>query len=162
MCWSASDRATARATRVQSSPVRVFADDDVVHVDGRVDPLSDIGVIETELILADLQTIEKALPRLEKDARKNKDLAETVAAVQKAQAILNEGTTLFSQKDSFDLAAVRELHLMTAKPFLYVFNADESVLTDDTRTHPNRSITYTHRNSNFSKASYSATVQYRG
>ncbi|MGC4933058.1 redox-regulated ATPase YchF [Gordonia sp. DT30] len=113
--------------------VRVFADDDVVHVDGRVDPLADIGVIDTELILADLQTLEKAIPRLEKEARKNKDTATVLAAAQKAQEILDSGKTLFSQKDSFDLSSVRELHLMTAKPFLYVFNADESVLTDDAR-----------------------------
>ncbi|MCF8590163.1 redox-regulated ATPase YchF [Gordonia liuliyuniae] len=113
--------------------VRVFADDDVVHVDGRVDPRADIEVIETELILADMQTLEKALPRLEKDARKNKDLAALVDAAKNAQEILDSGRTLFSEKDSFDLSSVRELHLLTAKPFLYVFNADESVLTDEGR-----------------------------
>ena len=113
--------------------VRVFADDDVVHVDDRVDPLADIEVIETELILADLQTLEKAIPRLEKEAKKNKDLAESLAAAKKAQEILDSGKTLFSQHDSFDVASVRDLHLMTAKPFLYVFNADESVLTDDAK-----------------------------
>ena len=68
--------------------VRVFADDDVVHVDGRVDPFADIEVIETELILADLQTLEKAIPRLEKDARKNKDLAATLAAAHASEAAL--------------------------------------------------------------------------
>jgi len=113
--------------------VRVFADDDVVHVDGRVDPFADIEVIETELILADMQTLEKAIPRLEKEARKNKDQAEVLDAAKKAQEILDSGKTLFSQQDSFDLSSVRELHLMTAKPFLYVFNADESILTDDAR-----------------------------
>ena len=110
--------------------VRVFADDDVVHVDGRVDPFADIEVIETELILADLQTLEKAIPRLEKDARKNKDLAATLAAAQKAQELLNDGKTLFSEGL---LRAV--VGAGTApddgKPFLYVFNADEAVLTDD-------------------------------
>ncbi|MEO9330334.1 redox-regulated ATPase YchF [Gordonia aurantiaca] len=113
--------------------VRVFADGDVVHVDGRVDPLADIEVIETELILADMQTLEKAIPRLEKEARKNRDTADTLEAAKRAQEILNDGKTLFSQKDSFDLTSVRELHLMTAKPFLYVFNSDESVLTDEAR-----------------------------
>ncbi len=113
--------------------VRVFADDDVVHVDGRVDPLADIEVIETELILADMQTLEKAIPRLEKDARKDKSLAESLAVAQKAQELLDSGKTLFSQKDSIDLASLRDLHLMTTKPFLYVFNADESVLTDEAR-----------------------------
>lgn len=115
--------------------VRAFADDNVIHVDGRVDPSSDISVINTELILADLQTVEKALPRLEKEARKNKDLAETVEATKKVQAILEDDRTLFaaSKNGEIDLALVRELHLMTAKPFLYVFNSDEEVLTDDAR-----------------------------
>ncbi|GAA4811893.1 redox-regulated ATPase YchF [Tomitella cavernea] len=113
--------------------VRVFDDGDVVHVDGRIDPLADIQVIETELILADIQTIEKALPRLEKDARKNKDLAETVAAAKQAQEILDAGRTLFSAQGEIDGPALRELHLMTTKPFLYVFNSDEGVLTDEDR-----------------------------
>ncbi|ARU45883.1 redox-regulated ATPase YchF [Corynebacterium silvaticum] len=115
--------------------VRAFADDNVIHVDGKVDPMSDIAVINTELILADLQTIEKALPRLEKDARKNKDLAEVVEETKKAQAVLEDDRTLFSaaKNGELDLAKVRELHLMTAKPFLYVFNSDEAVLTDDAR-----------------------------
>ncbi|WP_158726536.1 redox-regulated ATPase YchF [Tomitella fengzijianii] len=113
--------------------VRVFDDGDVVHVDGRIDPLADIQVIETELILADIQTIEKALPRLEKDARKNKDLAETVEAAKLAQEILDAGRTLFSAQNEIDAAALRELHLMTTKPFLYVFNSDEGVLNDEDR-----------------------------
>lgn len=113
--------------------VRVFSDDDVVHVDGRVDPLGDIEIIETELILADIQTLEKAVPRLEKEAKKNKELKPQHEEALKAQAILNEGSTLFSKKDSLDYALLRELNLMTTKPFLYVFNADESVLTDDAK-----------------------------
>ena len=115
--------------------VRAFSDDNVIHVDGRVDPSADISVIETELILADLQTIEKALPRLEKDAKKNKDLAEMVEGTKKAQSILEDGRTLSSAsvKGEIDLAAVRDLHLMTAKPFLYVFNSDEAVLTDEAK-----------------------------
>ncbi|MBZ8176978.1 redox-regulated ATPase YchF [Corynebacterium sp. 3HC-13] len=115
--------------------VRAFSDDNVIHVDGRVDPASDIDVIETELILADLQTIEKALPRLEKDARKNKDLADVVAATKQAQAILEDGRTLYSaaKKGGIEVALLRELHLMTAKPFLYVFNSDEGVLTDEAK-----------------------------
>lgn len=115
--------------------VRAFSDDDVVHVDGRVDPASDISVIETELILADLQTIEKALPRLAKEARKDKEKAALLAEVEKAKAVLEDTRTLFSasKANEVDLGVLRELHLMTAKPFLYVFNADESVLTDDAR-----------------------------
>lgn len=115
--------------------VRAFADDDVIHVDGRVDPSTDISVINTELILADLQTIEKALPRLEKEAKKDKSLADNVTAVKAAQAILEDDRTLFSaaKNGEIDLTLVRDLHLMTAKPFLYVFNSDESVLTDEAR-----------------------------
>ena len=113
--------------------VRAFSDDDVVHVDGRVDPASDIEVIETELVLADMQTVDKALPRLEKEAKKDKSKAEMVAAVQAAQKVLEDGRTIFAAKDELDTAALRELNLLTAKPFLYVFNADEAVLTDDAR-----------------------------
>ena len=111
--------------------VRVFADDDVVHVDGKVDPGSDIEVIETELILADMQTLEKAVPRLEKEARNNKDRKPVHEAAVAAEAVLNSGKTLFAA--GADTSLLRELNLMTTKPFLYVFNADESVLTDDAR-----------------------------
>ena len=113
--------------------VRVFADDDVVHVDGKVDPRSDIEVIETELILADMQTLEKALPRLEKEARNNKERKPVYEAALAAQAVLDEGTTLFAAGSKVDSALLRELNLLTTKPFLYVFNADESVLGDDAR-----------------------------
>ncbi len=111
--------------------VRVFADDDVVHVDGRVDPKSDIEVIDTELILADMQSLERALPRLEKEARTHKDRRPIHEAAVAAQEVLNSGRTLFSA--GFDVSLLRELNLLTSKPFLYVFNADESVLTDSAR-----------------------------
>lgn len=111
--------------------VRVFADDDVVHVDGKVDPSSDIEVIETELILADMQTLEKAVPRLEKEARNNKERKAVHEAAVAADAVLDSGKTLFAA--GVDAALLRELNLMTTKPFLYVFNADEAVLTDDAR-----------------------------
>lgn len=111
--------------------VRVFADDDVVHVDGKVDPRADIEVIETELILADIQTLEKAVPRLEKEARNNKERKPVHEAAVAAEAVLDSGKTLFAA--GVDAAPLRELNLMTTKPFLYVFNADESVLTDEAR-----------------------------
>ncbi|ETZ70998.1 50S ribosome-binding GTPase family protein [Mycobacteroides abscessus MAB_030201_1075] len=111
--------------------VRVFADDDVVHVDGRVDPAADIEVIETELILADMQTLEKAVPRLEKEAKNKKDRQPLLDAAKAAQEVLDRGKTLFSTGK--DWSSVRELNLMTTKPFLYVFNADESVLGDEAR-----------------------------
>ena len=123
--------------------VRVFTDDDVAHVDGRIDPKSDIEVIETELILADLQTLERAVPRLEKEARTHKDRRPAHDAAVAAQQILDGGTTLFAagaggpatsgSGQSVDAAVLRELNLLTTKPFLYVFNADEAVLTDAER-----------------------------
>ncbi|MFN8088137.1 MAG: redox-regulated ATPase YchF [Mycobacterium sp.] len=118
--------------------VRVFADDDVVHVDGKVDPESDIAVIETELILADMQTLEKALPRLEKEARNNKDRKPVHEAALAAQQILDEGKTLFGSKR--DWSEIRELNLLTTKPFLYAFNCDESILTDADRVQALRNV----------------------
>jgi ribosome-binding ATPase len=109
--------------------IRAFEDPDVVHVDGRVAPKDDIETINTELILADLQTIEKVLPRLEKEARLKKDLGPQLEAVQQAAEVLNQGQTVFAA--GLDRALLRELHLLTAKPFLYVFNVDEAGLSDD-------------------------------
>jgi GTP-binding protein YchF len=111
--------------------VRVFSDDDVAHVAGQVDPKSDIEVVETELILADLQTLERAVPRLEKEARNNKERKPLYEAAMAAQEVLDGGTTLFSA--GADALVLRELNLLTTKPFLYVFNADEAVLTDTKR-----------------------------
>ncbi len=113
--------------------IRVFSDGDVIHVEGRVDPASDMEIINTELALADLQTIEKALPRLEKEARVNKERQQIVDAVKEAEAVLNSGKPLSSSK--VDLTLLAELHLLTAKPFLYVFNVDAAELNDaDLRT----------------------------
>ena len=108
--------------------IRVFNDGDVVHVDGRVDPASDIETINTELQLADLQTIEKAIPRIEKEARQNKERAAVLDAVKAAEKVIADGKVL-SQSD-VDLALIKELGLLTAKPFLYVFNVDAAELED--------------------------------
>jgi len=113
--------------------IRVFDDPDVVHVDGRVDPASDIETINTELILADLQTLDRALPRMEKDARTQKERRPALDAAQAARGVLDGGRTLFAARSELDTAPLRELSLLTTKPFLYVFNADESVLTDTVR-----------------------------
>jgi GTP-binding protein YchF len=109
--------------------IRVFTDPDVVHVDGRINPGDDISTINTELILADLQTIEKALPRLEKEAKFAKGDAAVVAAVKKAQEVLNGGQTVFAA--GLDPEPLRELHLLTAKPFLYVFNVDDEEMGNE-------------------------------
>ncbi|MFJ6212753.1 redox-regulated ATPase YchF [Streptomyces sp. NPDC092296] len=109
--------------------IRAFNDPDVVHVDGKVSPKDDIETIHTELILADLQTIEKALPRLQKEARLKKETVAVAAAVEQAQKVLEAGDTVFHA--GLDPEPLRELHLLTAKPFIYVFNVDEDELTDE-------------------------------
>ncbi len=108
---------------------RVFIDPDVTHVDGSVNPGSDIETINTELILADLQTLERVLPRLEKEARINKDRAEALAAVREAQNVLDGGVTVFAA--GLDRGALKDLFLLTAKPFLYVFNCDSDELANN-------------------------------
>jgi ribosome-binding ATPase len=109
--------------------IRAFTDPDVHHVDGKVSPKGDLETINTELILADLQTIDKALPRLQKEARTAKEKQATVTAVEEVRELLERGTTVFAS--GVDPAPLRELHLLTAKPFIYVFNVDEDELTND-------------------------------
>lgn len=109
---------------------RVFSDPDVVHVDGKIDPASDIETISTELVLADLQTLEKAVPRLEKEVRGRKTEPEVLAEVKKAQAILEDGA-LLSAHDELDKELLKEFQLMTLKPFIYVFNMDADQLLDE-------------------------------
>ncbi len=115
--------------------VRVFTDPDVSHVDGDVSPSRDIDTIATELILADLQTLEKAVPRLAKEARfaKNAERQRMADAAARAQQLLDGGTTLYAGAAAagIDVADLRELHLLTAKPFVYVFNMDEGELADE-------------------------------
>ncbi len=124
--------ANIRETDAICQVIRVFKDENVTREGERsadfLDPASDIEVINMELALADLQTIEKALPRLEKEARIHKEKAATIEAVKEAQTILNEGKLLFGSK--VDCAAIAELQLMTTKPFLYVFNVDAAELSD--------------------------------
>ncbi|MDH6220174.1 redox-regulated ATPase YchF [Streptomyces pseudovenezuelae] len=114
--------------------IRAFKDENVVHVDGKVSPKDDIETINTELILADLQTIEKVLPRLQRESRIKKDIGPKVAAVEAAQEILEKGDTLFSAgivQGSGNEELLHDLHLLTTKPFLYVFNVDEDELVDE-------------------------------
>lgn len=108
--------------------LRAFTDDDVVHVEGRVSPKEDMETINTELILADMQTLEKALPRLQKEVRLDKSKTVVLETAEAAQEILNSGRTLFGA--GFDSTPIRELFLLTAKPFVYVVNADETELAD--------------------------------
>jgi ribosome-binding ATPase len=112
--------------------VRAFVDDDVVHVTGKVSPADDIEIVHTELILADLQTLEKAVPRLEKEVKGKKTDKAVLDAAVAAQALLEKGTTLHAGATvaGIEVAALRELSLMTAKPFIYAFNVDENGLSD--------------------------------
>jgi len=108
--------------------VRGFDDSDVVHVEGTVDPKADMETINTELILADLETLERAIPRFEKEVKGKKLDPSVLTAAKEAQDALQKGTPLSAA--SVDLEPVKELGLLTAKPFIYVFNVDEAVLTD--------------------------------
>ncbi len=113
--------------------VRVFVDDDVIHVDGRIDPASDVATIETELILADLQTVEKVVTRLEREAKRGGgDAQSRLAEVKKAQAALDRGL-VFSKVKDLDRDVLADMHLLTDKPFIYVFNVDEETLGDVVR-----------------------------
>ena len=120
--------ANIRETDAICQVIRVFNDSDVIHVEGRVDPASDMEIINTELALADLQTITKAMSRIEKEARMHKERQSVLDAVKQAEVILNSGKPLSSS--GVDLEALAELHLLTAKPFLYVFNVDATELND--------------------------------
>ncbi len=124
--------AAVRETDAICQVVRVFEDDDVVHVSGRIDPASDIAIVNTELVLADLQTLENATARLAKEARKRPELAPVLRAAERAQALLDDGRTVHSAAATgeIDPEPLDELHLLTAKPFIYVFNVDEAALDD--------------------------------
>ena len=111
--------------------VRGFSDGDVVHVDGKVDPASDMETINAELQLADLETLEKAIARYEKEVRGKKLDPSVLAAAEAARDALQRGELLSGS--NLDLAPVKELGLLTAKPFIFVFNVDEQVLTDAAR-----------------------------
>jgi GTP-binding protein YchF len=112
--------------------VRAFSDPDVVHVEGRVDPSEDIETINTELILADLQTVDNRLPKLEREARMRPEARAQVAALTAAREVLDAGRPI-SSDPKLDREALQDLHLLTDKPFIYVFNVDEDDLTDPER-----------------------------
>lgn len=111
---------------------RAFSDPNVTRVDGSKDPQGDLETISAELILADLQSIENALPRLEKDTKRKVIEPEVLPEVMKAKELLETGVTLFqgAKKAGIDISLLRDLQLMTTKPFIYVFNTDEEGLAD--------------------------------
>ena len=110
--------------------VRAFKDDNVIHVDNDLNPQKDIDTINTELVLADLQTVEKRLPKLEKEAKANPKLKPELETLTRAHDLLNDNKPLSSVHD-LNLEHLQDLHLLTAKPVIYLFNVDESGLSDD-------------------------------
>lgn len=119
-----------RSTNAIVQVVRAFKDSNVVHVDDEVDPKKDIDVINTELVLADLQTVEKRLPKIQKEAKANPKLKPIADTIQRAYDLLNDDKPLSSVKD-LDTEHLQDLHLLTAKPVIYLFNLDEAGLADE-------------------------------
>jgi len=113
--------------------VRCFDDDDIVHVSGRIDPASDVAIINTELALADLETVDRGLVRAEKAAKTNdKDLMRWRDSLRRIRERLDQGEPVRAQQlDQFEQERVRELQLLTAKPVMYVANVDESGFSDN-------------------------------
>ena len=118
-----------RSTNAICHVVRAFDNDNIVHVDEKHDPKKDIEIINTELVLADLQTVENRLPKLQKEAKANPKLKSQVEELNRIHNLLNEGKPLFSVED-IDLQLISDLHLLTAKPTIYLFNIDENGLSD--------------------------------
>lgn len=121
-----------RSTNAIAHVVRAFDDNNVVHVDNTVDPKKDMDVINTELVLADLQTVENRLPKMQKEAKANPKLKPVVDTLEHVQKLLNDGTPL-SHVDGIEQEHIADLHLLTAKPVIYVFNVDEQTLNDETK-----------------------------
>lgn len=140
--------ANIRETDAICMVTRGFIDDNVIRESGPIDPQGDIEVITTELILADLQTIENAIGRLEKDLRGAKIEKQDFDLVLQAKDILESGQTLFAASESSakkidrNDPILRDLHLLTAKPFIYVFNIKADDLTDNTMIKELSSLVY--------------------
>lgn len=112
--------------------VRAFEDNDVTHVNDRVDPLQDIEIINTELILADIQSIERYLPKVEREAKSNATLRGEVEELKRIQTELEAGT-LVSNMKNVNTEIIQNLQLLSAKPVIYVFNVDEFTLGNEAR-----------------------------
>ena len=124
--------ANIRNTEAIAHIVRAFENDDIVHVSNKVSPKDDIDVINTEICLADMQTIDGRLARLQKEIKGNPKAAATAEYLESLKAHLDEGT-LLSTLPSLDMEAIYDLHLLSAKPVIYVFNVDEETLADTDR-----------------------------
>lgn len=123
--------ANIRSCNAIAHVVRAFEDNDVQHVDTDHNPAKDIEVINTELVLADLQTVEKRLPRTQKETRANPKLQPELDALEWAYTILDSGKPLFAEDKSQDSEVrqqLQDLHLLTMKPVIYVFNVGDDDL----------------------------------
>lgn len=110
--------------------VRAFHNDDVIHVSNRVDPVADMETVNTELILADMQTIETRLPKIAKESKAQPKLKQTAEYLNQLLDHLRAGAPLSNVAD-LDTEMIHDLHLLTAKPVIYAFNVDEDTLTND-------------------------------
>lgn len=122
--------ANIRTTNAIAHVVRAFDDSDVIHVDETHDPAKDIDVITTELVLADLQTVQKRLPKLEKEARANPKLQPLVAKLQALHALLDDGKPVYGNLSADQYEGLEDLQLLTMKPVIYIFNVDEAGMSD--------------------------------
>jgi len=123
--------ANIRETDAICEVVRYFTDEDIIHVDGKVNPESDVETIRTELVLADLGTIERAMPRLEKEAKNNKAAVEKIAVLKRLAEWMDQGHRARKMEMTpEERALVYDLHLLTMKPMLYVANVDESQVAE--------------------------------
>jgi len=113
--------------------VRAFDDPDVIHVDNNHDAKNDIEVINTELVLADLQTVTNRLPKLEKETRANPKLKPLLDNLERAKNVLDSNQPLNAHSDAVDFELLEDLHLLTTKPIIYLFNLDETDLNDEAK-----------------------------
>jgi GTP-binding protein YchF len=107
--------------------LRCFEDGDITHVEGDIDPIRDAEIIETELVLADLESLEKRLPALQKKAKSDKEAAAQVELIERMLKVVGEGhpARMLEAKDAAEAKQIRMLNLLTAKPVMYVCNVDE-------------------------------------
>jgi GTP-binding protein YchF len=118
-----------RENNVIVQVVRAFENDDIVHVEGHIDPKRDIEIIRTELCLADLASVQNRIAKLEKELKANPKLAATLGELKKAEAALNKSELVSENEISPE--AIADLQLLTAKKFIYVFNIDENELGNE-------------------------------
>jgi ribosome-binding ATPase len=111
--------------------VRAFENDDITHVADRIDPADDIDTINTELILADMQTIERHLPKLEKEAKANPAARQSIEALKEIYAALEQGK--LASEITVNTEFIHDLQLLSAKPMIYAFNVDDATLSDEPR-----------------------------